>query len=462
MRPVLLLVLGLVVAAGAARAQTVTVQPAGDLSSLVGMPLDVPIVADWTARADKLGSFALTLRWNPAVLRFESGGNGTFGTIVGNTDSAAQGVLRLSGANPNGVNGLITLGVGRFTPLDTVGTTLQLQVTELYATAPTFANLTGSAIAQNALYCAGRGLWGDADLDGSVGSRDALLALSSAVGLDVSSFPQIGLADVDTSGVVDARDALVILSYAVGMNVNGFRINTLALGSCGTPVQTSYAILPGSDSLLQNQALHLALEATSTLGAVRTLNDVFWRSTAPTVLAITQDGRAFAVGAGSATLVGKSGARDSAVVTMTVVARRSHHLVDAAATGATNRIGSAALPFASLQEAAGVTAEGDTVFVRPGHYVDAGSFGQGVVILGLSGGGGVMLSTGVSTAISFNNGRRAEVHNVAIDNTHLGIEASGLDTLVVDSLTYTAAAGTCVAEAVGSSDIRQLVVRRST
>jgi hypothetical protein len=444
------------------RAQSVTLRPAGDLSSLVGMPLDVPMVADWTARADKLGSFALTLRWNPTVLRFESGANGTFGTIVGNTDSAAQGVLRLSGANPNGVNGLMTLGVGRFTPLDTVGTTLQLQVTELYATAPTFANLTGSAIAQNALYCAGRGLWGDADLDGSVDSRDALLALSSAVGLDVSAFPQIGLADVDTSGVVDARDALVILSYAVGMNVSGFRINTLALGSCGTAVQTSYAILPGSDTLLQNQALHLGLQATSTLGAVRTLNDVFWRSTAPTVLAVTQDGRAFGVGAGSATLVGKSGARDSAVVTMTVVARRSHHLVDAAATGATNRIGSAALPFASLQEAAGVTAEGDTVFVRPGHYVDPGSFNQGVVILGQPGGSGVLLSTGVSTAISFNNGHRAEVHNVAIDNTHLGIEASGLDTLVVDSLTYTAAAGTCVAEAVGSSDIRQLVVRRST
>src|SRR5258708_40291654 len=107
-------------------------------------------------------------------------------------------------------------------------------------TAPTFANLTGSAIAQNALYCAARGRWGDADLDGSVDSRDALLALSSAVGLDVSSFPQIGLADVDTSGVVDARVALVILSYAVGMNGNGFRANTLAVGRCVTAGRTSY------------------------------------------------------------------------------------------------------------------------------------------------------------------------------------------------------------------------------
>jgi hypothetical protein len=460
MRRALIFVFGLTAGATAARAQTVTIRPAGDLSSLVDMPLDVPIVADWRARLDKLGAFALRLQWDPAILRFEGGTNGTFGQITSNTDSTPQGVLRLSGANPNGANGMITLGIGRFTPLDTVGTTLQLQVTELYATAPTFAPVPDSA--QNALYCAARGLWGDADGDGTVGSRDALLALSSAVGLDVSAFPGIGLADVDTSGAVDARDALVILSYAVGMDVSGFRLHTLALGSCGSAVQTTYAILPGADTLVQGQDLRLTLNATSTLGAVRTLTDVFWRSSNPTVMAVMQDGRAIAAGAGVVTLVGKSGTRDSAVTTMTVVTRRSHHVVDAAAISAANRIGSAALPFASLAEAAGITAEGDTVFVHAGHYADPGFFSQGVVILGQSGAGGVVLSTGQAAAISFFNGRRGEVHNVTIDNTNAGVEAFGLDTLVVDSLTYTAAAGTCVSEAVGSSDIRQLVVRRST
>lgn len=462
MRRVLGFVLALGAAAAAARAQTVTIRPAGDLSALVGMPLDVPVVADWTARADKLGSFALTLRWNPAVLRYEGGTPGTFGQITTNSDSAPQGVLKLSGANPNGVNGMITLGVGRFTPLDTTGTTLQLQVSELYATAPTFADLIGAAAPQSALYCAARGLWGDPDVDGTIGSRDALLALSNAVGLDVSAFPEIGLADVDTSGTADARDALVILSYAVGMDVSGFRIQKLALGSCGSEVQTNYAIQPGPDTLVVGQDLHLDLQATSTLGAVRTLSDVFWHSSNNAVMAVTQDGRAIAVGAGAATLVGKSGSRDSAVVTMTVVVRRSHHVVDAAAISAASRIGSAALPFASLDEASRSTSEGDTVIVRPGHYADAAFFAQGVVILGQSGGGGVVLSTGANGAISFGNGRRAEVHNVAIDNSYTGVAAFGLDTLIVDSLTYTAAAGSCVSEAVGSSDIRQLIVRHST
>ena len=462
MRRALLLTFGFLASATAVRAQTVTIRPAGDLSSLVGMPLDVPIVADWTARADKLGSFALTLRWDPTILRYEGGAPGTFGQLISNSDSAAQGVLRLSGANPNGVNGMITLGVGRFTPLATTGTTLQLQVSELYATAPSFADLIASAAPQNALYCAARGLWGDPDVDGTVGSRDALLALSNAVGLDVSAFPEIGLADVDTSGTADARDALVILSYAVGMDVNGFRIHKLALGSCGTEVQTNYAILPASDTLLKSQDLRLTLQATSTLGAVRTLSDVFWRSSNPTVVAVTQDGRAVAAGTGVATLVGKSGATDSAIAVLTVLASRSHHWVDAAAISATNRIGSAALPFASLPEAAAITAEGDTVFVRPGHYADPAFFNQGVVILGQPGAGGVVLSTGASGAISFLSGRRAEVRNVTIDNSRTGIEAFGLDTLLVDSLSYTAAAGSCVAEAVGSGDIRQLAVRRST
>jgi len=461
MRRALFFVLALA-GASAARAQTVTIRPAGDLSSLVGMPLDVPIVADWTARADKLGSFALTLRWDPAILHFEGGAPGSFGQLISNTDSVAQGVLRLSGANPTGANGLITLGVGRFTPLDTTGTTLQLQVSELYATAPSFADLMGSAAPQSALYCAARGLWGDADLDGTVGSRDALLALSNAVGLDVSAFPQIGLADVDTSGVADARDALVILSYAVGMDVSGFRIHKLALGSCGSDVQTNYAILPGSDTLVQGQDLHLSLLATSVLGAVRTLSDVFWRSSDATVMGVTQDGRAFATGVGVATLVGKSGTRDSAVTVMRVVAHRGHHVVDARAISAANRIGSQALPFATLDEAARITAEGDTVVVRSGHYADPGNFNMGVVVLGQSGGGGVVLSTGFQPAIQFFNGRRGEVHNVTIDNTYTGIQTTALDTLAVDSLTYTAAAGTCVSSAVASGDIRRLVVRRST
>src|ERR1041385_4992834 len=119
----------------ASRAQTITVNTAGDMSSLVGMPFDVPIVADWTGRPDRLGSFSLTLRWDPAVLRFDGGTSGSFGSIQANTDSAAQGVLKIAGANPAGVVGTMTLGIGRFTPLTAATTAVALDVSALFCRA---------------------------------------------------------------------------------------------------------------------------------------------------------------------------------------------------------------------------------------------------------------------------------------------------------------------------------------
>jgi hypothetical protein len=145
----------------AARAQTITVRPGGDLSSLVGTPFDVPIIADWSGRPDKLGSFAVTLRWDAAVLRFDIGTPGSFGTLESNTDSAAFGVLKLAGANPAGATGLITLGVGRFTPLTAATTAVTLQLGDIFSSAPDFANLFGSTDVQSGLFCPARGHWGD-------------------------------------------------------------------------------------------------------------------------------------------------------------------------------------------------------------------------------------------------------------------------------------------------------------
>jgi len=134
---------------------------------------------------------------------------------------------------------------------------------------------------------------------------------------------------------------------------------------------------------------------------------------------------------------------------MTVVVRRSHHVVDAAAISAANRIGSAALPFATLGEPRASPRErhGERA---PGHYATMGPSARACD----SGQSGAV--RGAVHRLQPRNHvlrrRRGEVHNITIDNTYSGVEAFGLDTLVVDSLTYTAAAGTCVAEAVGSSE----------
>ena len=282
--------------------QTVPVRLSGALSSFTGVPLDVPIEIDWAARADRLGSFTTVLRWNPAVLRLDGIGPGAFSAITLNADSALQGVLKVAGANPNGATGSVTVGVARFTPLQSTGTTITLDVRELAAAGPSFANALADAAPQNGLYCPARGYWGDPDGDRSAGSRDALLALSAAVGLDVSAYPEIGLADVDASAAIEARDALIILSHAVGLDVSAFRIMRIAVGACGTDAIVTYAVAPETATVARNQTFAMQLRATSGAGS-RTMPDVFWRSSNAAVVVVSQDGQAGAVGPGTATIV---------------------------------------------------------------------------------------------------------------------------------------------------------------
>jgi len=465
-RRTVLAILALGLAPQAVRAQAITVNTAGDMSSLVGMPFDVPIVANWSGRPDKLGSFALTLRWDPAVLRFDAGTAGSFGSIQANTDSAAQGVLKLAGANPAGVVGTITLGIGRFTPLSATTTAVALDVSDLFSAAPDFANQASGATIQGGLFCPARGYWGDPDGDHTVGSRDALIALSEAVGLDVSAFPEHGLSDVDADGAVKARDALIMLSAAVGIDVSSFRVQRVAIGSCGSDQTTVYAITPSGDTVISghDQEMQFELRATAS-GVVRVLPDVFWKTSNPNVVAVLADGRGVPIGPGTAVITGKSGTRDSAVATVVVVSRRSRHYVDALAVSATNQLGTAAHPYATLAQASKVSAEGDTVIVRPGRYDEGASFSVGVLVQGLPGGtnGVVITNSGnfANAALAFTAGVRAEVRNVTVDRVSIGVVGTGVDTLVVDSLHYFEGSGLCGDFGVGASDIWRLEVRRS-
>jgi hypothetical protein len=403
-------------------AQTVPVRLGGGLSSFTGVPFDVPIEVDWSARADRLGSFTTALRWNPAVLRLDRIGPGAFSAITVNADSALQGVLKVAGANPNGAAGPITVGVARFVPLATTGTTILLDVRELAAAGPSFANALTDAAPQNGLYCPARGYWGDPDGDRSAGSRDALLALSAAVGLDVSTFPEIGLADVDGSAAIEARDALIILSHAVGLDVSTFRIMRIAVGACGSDAVVAYAVAPDTATVAVNQSFALQLRATAG-GASRTMPDVFWRSSNPSVVLVLQDGQAVAVGPGTATLIGKSGLRDSAVATLTVVARRPTHIVDAAAVVNAIRLGNSQYPFAGVEEASFEARDGDTISLRPGRYLEEALFFRSVTVRGAAPGVRILGRGLSSTALSFYGAGASQVVNVAFDSSDAGIWA---------------------------------------
>lgn len=422
-----LFVVAALLAPWAARAQTIGAGLGGNASGLVGQPFDIPIVVDMTGRPDLLGAFALTLRWRPGVLQFQEGIGGTFGAVTANTDSAAQGVIRLTGANPAGVGGLVTLGIGRFVPLTADTTTLALSFAQLYA-AGTFADLRPSLTVTSGEYCAAVGRYGDINGDGVINSADALIALTNAVGLPVGSYP-IALGDVDSSGVTDTRDALIMLSDAVGIDVSAFpRVGRMLGGACATAIPVTIAIAPTAvTGVLVGQEVTFEARASGPTGALMTLPNAVFRSSDTTVLAF-QGSPVVAVAraAGSVTVTAVRDGKDSAQTTVTVVARRTTHYVDAKAASAPNQLGTQALPFATIGAALAVARGGDTVRPQPGRYGENLVVDSAIVLLGdtLADGTRPVLA-GAGTGIYLGGSGSAEVDYLELDGFASAIDIEG-------------------------------------
>lgn len=87
-------------------------------------------------------------------------------------------------------------------------------------------------------------LWGDLDGDLAVNSRDALIALSAAVGLPTAGFA-VSLGDVDDDKQVTSRDALFTLSYGLATEqyygAAYTRIGNPAAGSCAPAASPAVA-----------------------------------------------------------------------------------------------------------------------------------------------------------------------------------------------------------------------------
>jgi hypothetical protein len=99
--------------------------------------------------------------------------------------------------------------------------------------------------------CIAQVLWGDPDSSLTVTGRDALIALTNAVGLPVTGF-DLSVADVDDDGVETSRDALLMLAYAVGLS-NGeyyytYKAGIPKAGRCAplTGVPSAMAFLRGT------------------------------------------------------------------------------------------------------------------------------------------------------------------------------------------------------------------------
>ncbi len=438
------LVLAALLAPAGVRAQAIAAGFGGNVSSLVSVPFDVPLIVDMTARPERLGAFAARIQWNPAVLQYQVFVNGSFGTITTNTDSTAQGILRLTGANPAGAAGLITLGTGRFLPLVADTMTMVLSLPELYA-AGTFADLRPSVTVSNGEFCPAVGRYGDIDGDGQVNSRDALIALMAAVGLDVSQYP-IALGDVDGNGVVDTRDALIMLSSAVGIDVSAFRIGVILGGACANVVPVTLAISPSAVAgLLPGQQVSFEVRAAGPTGSLVIVPNPVVKSSDTTVLTFRGGGNpatAVAVAPGTATVTAIRDGRDSVKTTVTVVGRRYTHFVDAKAATAANQLGTAAFPFATIAQAVLVARGGDTIRPQPGRYLEQVWLDSAVVLMGdtLPDGSRPVIapdSAGAYAGLNLVGSSTAEVDNLGITGYYAAVDVFGPTHVILRGLRTT-------------------------
>ncbi len=434
-----IVVLGLaLLASRGAVAQNIPVTLGGQTSSLVGVDFDVPIEIDLSGRAELLGSFALTVRWNPSVLQLVSGQEAEFGHLTVNEDSLFSGAAILAGASPAGVGGRVIVAVARFRPLVADTTTLRMSVGELYA-AESFADLTSFALPTDRQFCPALGRFGDLDGDGAANSRDALIAMSASIGLDMTGF-QVAMGDVDANGLIETRDALIILSRSVGLDVSAFRVFTIAPGTCVVPTATSLVLDPGDITVTIGQRIVYTAIGVDGAGNATTVTDVFWSSDNPTVATVGPSGLVASVGVGTANISVVRGGGDRAGATVTVVSDRRVHWVDALAFNAVNQLGTPALPFGTIQEALDFAVEGDTVKVRPGRYAEALMVDRGVVLEGDTTGGALrpLVSTPALNAqwMTVLGARRLELHNFRSDSLFRAMDIVFADSVLLRNVEF--------------------------
>lgn len=353
-----------------------------EIVASVGQQVTVPIAVDLTgAPGVKLGAYRLSFRWNPSLLSFVATAGGSFGAPVFNTDSAAQGVVKLAAAVPSGASGVVQLG-GVTLEVRSIeaADTFDLAFQELVA-AETFADLLPSLVVTGGLFCGGP-VFGDVDNTGGIQARDAQIVLMYAVGLSLPHGTEIARGDVDANSKVDPRDALVILSKVVGLDVSQFRVGRFVVAACQGTSPAAVSILPRPVVLAQGDLFTLSAEVRDSRGKLMAGLNLGWSSSDTAKVKVTSSGLLRAVAQGSAVVTAAvaPGIRDT--VTVTVGERHRWVVNPQLAQNQPSQVGSDLYPFSSIAQALARAQDGDTVFLASATYNEPISTTKQLVFLG--------------------------------------------------------------------------------
>jgi hypothetical protein len=371
------------VAAGArpAAGQTIVAGPTTTaLTAAPGERVALPIAIDLTgAPGVSLGSFRLSLRFNPTLLKVIGTAPGAFAAPVFNTDSGAQGVVKFAGANATGATGFFTLGSVLFEALSTVaGDTLRVAFQELVA-AGTFADLLPQLVVTQGTFCGGS-LYGDLDGDGIVKAVDAQVVLMHAVGLPVTADTTLG--DVDDDARVNPRDALIILSKVVGLDVSAFRVGQFATAACVGGAPKTVQIFPEPLALAIGDQFLARVDVRDSVGNLLAGKGLAWASSNTGVMTVDSTGKITAVANGSALLTAAVSPGVTDTLTVSVGPRHRWVVNAAGAQGQASEVGSDLYPFSTIRQALDRAADGDTVVIRYGRYSDPLTTTKQLVFLG--------------------------------------------------------------------------------
>jgi len=190
--------------------------PVGDtvLSVLTG---DTGIVQLYLSAAGGVSAYDLTIFLDDARVHFVRADSGAGTGLPSPTIAIGSGQVNLSASGVGTTSSSPLLATLHFA-MDAAaqnGSLLSLKLNTLTA-GDGSTDLLPTMRSDVWDVCQAEQIWGDLDANRTVNSRDALIAITSAVGLPVGGF-DVAMGDVDQDSVTTTRDALLILSYGIGL-----------------------------------------------------------------------------------------------------------------------------------------------------------------------------------------------------------------------------------------------------